>query len=105
LETAFAALYTDLVRPGVIDLGLLVARMTAGAELFELAHSEVAPGRPANVALIDLHAEWVAGEQGWESRAENCCFGGRRLRGRVLLTVSGGGVAYRERALEPMAAA
>jgi dihydroorotase len=105
LETAFAALYTGLVRPGVIDLGLLVARMTAGAELFELEHFEVAPGRPANVALIDLDTEWVAGEQGWESRAENCCFGGRRLRGRVLLTLSGGAVAYRERALEPMAAA
>ena len=79
--------------------------MTAGAELFELEHFEVAPGRSANVALIDLDTEWVAGEQGWESRAENCCFGGRRLRGRVLLTLSGGGVAYRERALEPMAAA
>src|SRR4051795_8267951 len=30
LETAFAALYTYLVEPGVVDLGLLVERMTAG---------------------------------------------------------------------------
>jgi len=105
LETAFAALYTGLVRPGMIDLGLLVARMTAGAELFDLAPFEIAPGRAANAALIDLDAEWVAGEQGWESRSDNCCFAGRRLHGRILLTLSGGGVAYRERALEPMAAA
>ena len=36
LETAFAALYTQLVLPGVIDLDLLVRRMTAGAALFDL---------------------------------------------------------------------
>ncbi len=32
------------------------------------------------------------------ARSENCCFAGRRLRGRVLITVAAGGVAYRERA-------
>ena len=37
LETAFAALHTELVLPGVIDLGLLVERMTAGGEPFGLA--------------------------------------------------------------------
>ena len=35
-ETAFAALYTGLVLPGALELGLLVERMTAGAALFEL---------------------------------------------------------------------
>jgi dihydroorotase len=48
--------------------------------------------------LVDLDAAWIAGERGWESRSENCCFAGRRLRGRVLLTVAAGTVAYRERA-------
>ena len=36
LETAFAALYTGLVLPGVLELALLVERMTAGAALFGL---------------------------------------------------------------------
>src|SRR6185437_3837299 len=36
LETAFAALNTELVRPGLIELGLLAERMTAGAELYDL---------------------------------------------------------------------
>jgi dihydroorotase len=48
--------------------------------------------------LLDLEQEFIAGEHGWESRSENCCFGGRRLSGRVLLTVAGGGVAHRDRA-------
>ncbi|HEV3093717.1 MAG TPA: dihydroorotase [Solirubrobacteraceae bacterium] len=104
LETAFAALHTGLVLPGVLGLALLVERMTAGAELFELAAPRIAVGEPANLTLVDLAAEWVAGENGWESRSENCCFAGRRLTGRVLLTIAGGGVAYRERAFSVVAA-
>ncbi|HEY5342046.1 MAG TPA: dihydroorotase [Solirubrobacteraceae bacterium] len=104
LETAFAALYTGLVLPGVLELGLLVERMTAGAALFELPTHTIAIERPANLTLIDLDAEFLAGEHGWESRSENCCFAGRSLQGRVLLTVAGGAVVYRERAFSVVAA-
>jgi len=103
LETAFAALYGGLVLPGVLELGLLVERMTAGAALFDLPTPLVAVGEPANLTLVDLDAEWVAGEHGWESRSENCCFAGRRLRGRVLLTLAAGALAHRDRALAAVA--
>jgi dihydroorotase len=98
LETAFAALYSALVLTGALELSLLVERMTAGAALFDLPTPRIAVGEPANLTLIDLDAEWVAGERGWESRSENCCFAGRALRGRVLLTLAAGAVVYRERA-------
>jgi dihydroorotase len=104
LETAFAALYTGLVLGGVLELELLVERMTAGAALFGLPTPRIASGEPANVTLLDLDAEWIAGEHGWESRSENCCFAGRRLRGRVLLTVAAGAVVYRERVFSVVAA-
>jgi dihydroorotase len=55
-------------------------------------------GEEANLVLVDLDAEWEVGEDGYESRSENCCFAGQRVRGRVLLTVAAGTVAYRERA-------
>jgi dihydroorotase len=104
LETAFAALYSELVLPGAITLSMLVERMTAGAALFDLPTPRIEVGQSANLTLLDLDAEWVAGEHGWESRSENCCFAGRRLRGRVLMTVAAGGVAYRERAFSVVAA-
>jgi len=104
LETAFAALYTELVLPGVLELGLLVERMSAGAALYELPTPRIAKGEQANLTLIDLDAQWTPGEHGWESRSENCCFAGRRLRGRVLLTLAAGAVAYRERAFSVVAA-
>jgi dihydroorotase len=104
LETAFAALYTGLVRSGELELGLLVERMSAGAGLFELPTPTIAAGEPANLTLVDLDAEFIAGEHGWESRSENCCFAGRRLTGRVLLTVAAGAVVYRERSFAVVAA-
>jgi dihydroorotase len=104
LETAFAALYTDLVLPGILTLGTLIERLTAAAGLFELERPEIAPGAEANVCLVDLDATWRAGESGYESRSANCCFAGRELTGRVLLTVAAGQVAYRERAFALSAA-
>jgi dihydroorotase len=98
LETAFAAVYTQLVVPGVLDLGLVVERMTGGGDPFGIPAPRVAVGEEANLVLVDLDAEWEVGEDGYESRSENCCFAGQRVRGRVLLTVAAGAVAYRERA-------
>lgn len=99
LETAFAALHTDLVRAGVLGLATLVARMTAGAELLDLPTPRIAVGEPANLCLVDLDARWQVGAEGYHSRSSNCCFAGRELTGRVLLTVAAGAVAHRAASL------
>jgi dihydroorotase len=97
LETAFSALHTGLVIPGVVGLGLLVERMTAGGQPFGLPAPRIERGEPANVVLVDLDAEWEVGEAGYESRSANCAFAGRRVTGRVRMTIADGAVAYRER--------
>ena len=97
LETAFAALYTDLVLPGVFPLELLIDRMTCGGEPFGIEPPRLEPGAPANVALIDPELTWTVGEEGYESRSYNNCFGGRELTGRVQMTVAAGQVAFRQR--------
>jgi len=105
LETAFAALYTDLVAPGVLPLALVVDRLSAGAALVGLPLPAIALGEGANFCLVDLEAEYEVGEAGYESRSENCCFAGRTLRGRVLATVAAGAVAYRQRNFSVVGAA
>jgi dihydroorotase len=97
LETAFAVLHTGLVQPGMIDLAVLVERMTSGGEPFGIPAPTLRPGSPANVCLVDLAAEWEVGESGYESRSSNCAFAGQQVTGRVRMTVAAGAVAYRER--------
>ncbi len=95
LETAFAAIFTELVVTGELELETLIERMTAGAALYNLPTPRIAPGEPANIALVDLEQSYEVGASGYASRSENCCFHGRTLYGRVLLTVAAGAVAFR----------
>ena len=97
LETAFAALHTDLVVPGVLDLGLVVERMTAGGVPFGIPSPRLEQGAAANLCLVDLASEWEVGESGYESRSANCAFAGRVVTGRVRMTIAAGAVAFRER--------
>jgi dihydroorotase len=94
LETAFGALYTDLVVPGELSLGRLVEALTVGGEPFGVARPRIAVGARAALALVDLDATWEVGAEGYASRSENCCFHGRTLQGRVELTLAGGAVAF-----------
>jgi len=97
LETAFAALHTELVAPGTIELGLLVERLAGGAAPFGIERPSLAPGSEANIALCDLDAEWTVGEDGYESRSRNSWCAGRTLTGRVMVTLAAGRVAFRLR--------
>jgi dihydroorotase len=99
LETAFGALFTELVLPGELELALIVERMSAGAGVFGLPIPTIAPGERANLVVVDLDATFEVGAHGYVSRSENCAFHGRRLHGRVLLTLAAGAVAFRERML------
>jgi dihydroorotase len=101
LETAFAALFTELVMPGELELSVVVERMTAGAELYDLPTPRIARGELANLNLIDLDARFEVGADGYASRSSNCCFHGRVLHGRVLLTLAAGAVALRRPMLVP----
>ena len=104
LETAFSSIYTELVKPGVIGLDLLVRRLSDGAAMFELQTPRIATGAAANLTLIDLEREWVVGEHGYASRSDNCCFDGMTFSGTIDLTIAAGGVVHRARATEGAAA-
>jgi dihydroorotase len=95
LETAFAALYTHLVEPGLIPLETLLERMSAGpARALGLPEPQLEVGARANPVLLDLDAEWTVEEQGFASRSANSWLLGQCVRGRVLKTIADGRVVY-----------
>jgi dihydroorotase len=99
LETAFPALFTELVLSGELELATVVERMSAGAALYDLPTPRIAAGERANLCVVDLERSFEVGAEGYVSRSENCVFHGRTLRGRVVLTIADGAVAFRERIL------
>jgi dihydroorotase len=97
LETAFAALYTSLVEPGLVRLETLLERLSAGpAAIYGLDRPRIAVGASANLTLIDTTASWRVSEDGFRSRSTNSWLLGETLRGKVRLTVADGRVAFEE---------
>ena len=97
LETAFAALYTHLVEPGVLPLETILERMSAGAaRTFGLDEPRIAVGARANLVLLDLDATWRVREDGFRSRSTNSWLLGDTLRGKVRATIADGTTVFSE---------
>jgi dihydroorotase len=95
LETAFSVLYTRLVEPGVLSLGALIDRMSAGpARIYGLERPRIAVGAPANLVVLDLEGTWRVEESGFRSRSPNSWLLGQTLKGRVVETVANGKLTY-----------
>jgi dihydroorotase len=95
LETAFSALYTHLVEPGLISLETLLERMSAGpAAIYGLPTPRIAAGEPANLVLLDLAASRRVEATDFRSRSANSWLLGARLTGRVRMTVAAGRVVH-----------
>jgi dihydroorotase len=95
LETAFSALYTHLVAPGLVSLATVIERMSTGpARAFGLDLPALRVGAPADLAVWDLSRDWLVGPP-YASRSANCAFAGQMLRGICMLTVAGGAVVHR----------
>ncbi|MFL5768193.1 MAG: dihydroorotase [Actinomycetota bacterium] len=89
LETALAAILTELVEPGTISVTRAIeALSTAPARILGLPEhgGPIAQGRAANLAVFDPSATWVV-EAPFASRSRNSAFLGRTLTGRVVHTL------------------
>jgi dihydroorotase len=95
LETAFSALYTHLVEPGLLKLETLLERMSAGpARAYGLDAPRIAVGAPANLVLLDLKASRRVSESDFRSRSANSWLLGQTVKGKVRLTIAAGRVAF-----------
>jgi dihydroorotase len=87
LETALALAMTELD----MDIGALLALLSwqpAAIAGIEHCHGgPIAPGRPANIAVIDPAATWVVSGREMASRSSNTPYEGRELTGRVRHTI------------------
>jgi len=97
LETAFGSLM-GLVHAGDLDLPTLIHRLSMapalvlGKRFAELA--TLKPGTPADLVLIDPDIQWIVDTKTFASKGLNTPLDGETLKGRVVLTMAQGQVAY-----------
>ncbi len=99
LETALGLVLTHVVDEGVLSLPKAIERMTIGpARAFRLDAGSLRRGATADVTVFDTSAEWKVDPKRFRSRSRNTPFAGWPLRGRALLTIVGGVIAWDARA-------
>ena len=73
---------------------LVEAMSSRPAEILGLEAGRLAPGAPADFALIDLNLSWTVEEDTLRSRAKNSPFEHRTLEGRAVETIVAGESVY-----------
>ncbi len=95
LETSFAISYTELVETGILTMRELIEKMSLNpAKILGIPAGRIAVGAPADVVVADTREEYVLDKNIFLSKGRNTPFDGRRVRGRILLTICKGKIAY-----------
>jgi dihydroorotase len=96
LETALAVNITWLVKPGIIDLPVLIERMScAPARVFKLPGGTLRKGSAADVTVFDPTIAWAVDAAKFKSKGRNTPYAGKTLYGRAHATIVGGRIAHR----------
>ena len=95
LETSLGLALTHVVGKDVIDLPMLVDRMSCGpARAFGLPGGTLSAGSVGDVTIIDLEEAWTVDRAAFLSRSRNTPFHGWELTGRARITIVGGEVVW-----------
>jgi dihydroorotase len=90
LETAFPALYSNLVLTGMLELEQLLQALTFGPGRVVNQDCDLIPGGAADLVVIDLARQKTVERGHFYSKGTNSPFVGRRLQGWPVLTLVDG---------------
>ena len=94
-ETAFAALYSELVLNGHLSLELLINKMAVSpAKWLKLNSGEIAIGKIADIVIADLESNLELTESNMLSKSKNTPYINKNLRGKILFTICDGLITY-----------
>ena len=97
LETSLGVMLTDLYHTGKMDLPLIISKMTwEPAKVFGLDAGSLAPGKAADLTVIDPNLVWTVDDQKFYTRGSHSPFVGRELKGRAVMTVVDGKVVMQD---------
>lgn len=96
LETAFAAVYTHLVKPGVLSMERLVELLNGNAARRFGYGTPLAEGQPADLTVFDLDRPFTVDPERFQSMGRATPFAGMDLYGVCKMTMVDGEIVWRE---------
>lgn len=97
-ETAVALTITCLVEEGYLTPYQMAEKMSTNpARILKLDRGSLKIGKAADVTLIDPEAEYVIDASLFVSKGKNTPFHGRKVKGKVRMTIVDGTIVYEEK--------
>ena len=99
LETAAALTYTELVETGVLTPMQMAEKMSGNpARILKLqGRGSLAPGKEADVVILDPEKEYVIDVKKFASKGRNTPFNGRKVKGKIAATICAGKLVYEDK--------
>lgn len=98
LETSFALGFTELVEKGVLTLPELVEKMSVNpAKVLGIDKGNLAEGKTADIVIADITEEYAIDSNSFVSKGKNTPFDGKKVKGRVIMTIVDGKIVYNNR--------
>ena len=99
IETSFALSYTALVETGILTLSQLVEKMSYNpAKILNLPCGTLQKGHPADVIIADIKNPYTIHKADFVSKGKNTPFEGKEVKGKILYTICGGKIVYKDSA-------
>jgi dihydroorotase len=96
LETALGSLMS-LVHDGQLDLTTLITKLTSEpARIIGSNLGTLATGTPADVTIFAPDMEWIVDARAFASKGKNTPLAGSMLKGKVMATIFGGKLVYKD---------
>jgi dihydroorotase len=95
LETALAV-SLSLVADGMLSMAGLIAKLATNPARVLRVPSGLRLGMPADITIIDPHHEFTIEPSLFKSRSRNSPFVGTKAKGKAVLTMVGGRIAFEE---------
>ena len=96
LETAFAAVYTHLVKPGILSMERLMALLNGNAVKRFGFGTPLEEGQPADLTVFDLDKPYVVDPERFQTMGRATPFAGMELYGVCKLTMVDGRIVWQE---------
>jgi dihydroorotase len=95
IEISFSLSYTNLVKNGIMTLPQLMQLMSYNpASVLNLEGGEIAEGKAADLAIVDLKQKYVIDGDKFYSKGKNTPFNGWEVYGKVVCTLVDGEVKF-----------
>lgn len=97
LETSLCLTYTELVLGGVLTPMQMAEKMSYNpARVIGIDRGTLLPGAVADITIMDKDKEFVIDRKDFVSKGHNTPFDGKKVKGKVMLTMVGGKIVYKE---------